>query len=59
MTRKDYVVIAGALAEAYSRVNQTDRAVVAYVAGCIAGALAEDNPRFDSSIFAQAVFDEQ
>lgn len=47
MTRKDYVLIAAAIARAEFDARQE-------VAHYVAKALAEDNPRFDSARFLKA-----
>ena len=56
MTRKDYVLIAKAIAKAYTISDNHVDAVdtIAFVTECIADALADDNPRFDRARFIKA-----
>jgi len=54
MTRKDYVLIAGALRKARERYPTPANTAHLCVADCIADALVGDNPRFDRDRFVEA-----
>lgn len=54
MTKKDYVLIAGVLNDAY-RYRPNDIATVLDVMGRLIPALGADNPRFDADRFRTAV----
>lgn len=53
MTHKDFVLIAGALADV-KRLMTPDADTLAEVIGCMADALGRTNPRFDRSRFIAA-----
>ena len=56
MSRKDYVLLAGALNQALTVSNSTQEACgIALATGHIMDALASDNPRFDRGQFLDAV----
>ena len=54
MTRKDYVLIAAALAMANGQDHDTPAAAIAYVARALCAELARDNARFDRDRFLKA-----
>ena len=58
MSRKDYVAIAEAINWSWSISPLTSRPGIAHAAGAIAAALLTDNPRFDTTRFEAACFQE-
>lgn len=54
MTRKDYVLIAGAIADRMRDADHTQTLTIDAVASRIADALQRDNPRFDRGRFMAA-----
>jgi hypothetical protein len=54
MTRKDYVLIAKAINDAYQPTHELNRVWVRVTASHIALALAKDNVRFDTDKFMKA-----
>lgn len=57
MSKKDYVLIAGVLNDAY-RYGPNDMATVMDVLGRLIPALGADNPKFDADRFRAAVIKE-
>ena len=55
MTRKDYILIAGALRNEYEKTTKDFRLGVNCAAQRIANVLAADNPRFDREHFLSVV----
>lgn len=56
MTRKDYIVIAGALNAAWHNADKADKPGIVQAAGYVASGLAADNYRFDRDKFMDAVY---
>ena len=54
MTRKDYNLIANAIATAKLNANREERPIISRAASHIAYALRRDNPRFETARFMDA-----